>query len=108
MPGVYWHTNDSWTATWNEEKKQNFNHFHVHHFMNTGKNHSEAEADALRAAFEFRKGPGRSGIAKAKCERKPQSGVKGVIWILQKNYWQARLKFNGKWLHGGTFKPKWI
>ena len=66
----------------------------------------EAEADALRAAIEFRKGLESSGIAKAKRVENPQSGVKGVNWDIQQKAWKVRLKANGKRLHGGTSKPK--
>jgi len=106
VPGVNWNSVGEWTASWYEEKKQKVRHFHVRHFMKTGKTYSEAEADALRAAIEFRKGLERSGIAKAKREEKPQSGVKGINWNSQKKGWEVQLQINGKHLRGGTFKPK--
>ena len=106
VPGVTWNARDFWTATWYEEKKQKFKHFHVRHFMNTSKTFCEAEADALRAAIEFRKGLERSGIAKAKRVENPQSGVKGINWHILQKAWLVRLKINGKQLCGGTFKPK--
>ena len=80
--------------------------FHVRHFMKTNKTFCEAEADALRAAIEFRKGLERSGIAKAKRVEKPHSGVKGVLWYTRDKAWEVKLQINGKTLHGGTFKPK--
>ena len=74
--------------------------------MGTSKTCCEAEADALRAAIEFRKGLERSGIAKATHVDKPQSGVKGVIWHILEKAWKVILRVNGKQFHGGTFKPK--
>ena len=81
-------------------------YFHVLHFMKTSKTFCEAEADALHAAIEFRKGLERSGIAKAKRVENHQSGVKGINWHTSKKAWTVRLKINGKQLCGGTFKPK--
>ena len=106
VPGVTWNACDFWTATWYEEKKRKFKHFHVRHFMNTGNTYSEAEADALRAAIKFRKGLERSGIAKAGRAEKPQSGAKGVTWDLQRKSWKVSLRINDKQRHGGYFKPK--
>ena len=77
--------------------------------MNTGKTYSEAEADALREAIEFRKGLERSGFVKAtgsKREEKPQSGVKDVNWNTRDKLWEVQMKLNGTNLHGGAFKPK--
>merc|ERR1712046_330641 len=73
--------------------------------MNTGKTYSEAEADALRAAIEFRKGLEWNGIAKAKRVEIPQSGVKGVLWYTRGEAWEVKIQINGKTLHGGRFKP---
>merc|ERR1712176_482502 len=83
-----------------------FKCFSVPHFMKTGKTYSEAEAAALRAAIEFRKGLERSGIAKVKRVENPQSGVKGIYWYILAKAWKVKLNINGKLLHGGTFKPK--
>ena len=112
VPGVSWHSKyRRWQVSWYEEKERKKKYFYVHHFMKTGNTVCDAEADALRAAIEFRKGLERSGIAKAKRVENPQSGVKGINWdIRQKAWrqkaWKVRLKINGKQLHGGTSKPK--
>ena len=76
VPGVSWQSKlGAWQVSWYEEKKMKKKYFHVRHFMNTSNMFCEAEADALRAAIEFRKGLERSGIAKAKRVENPQSGV---------------------------------
>ena len=80
-------------------------YFHVRNFMKTSKTLCEAEADALHAAIEFRKGLERSGIAKAKRVENPQSGVKGINWHIRKKVWHVRLQIN-KQLFSGDFKPK--
>ena len=81
--------------------------FFVRHlFMGTSKTCCEVEADALRAAIEFRKGLESSGIAKAKRVENPQSGVKGILWHKRFRTWQVTLKINGQSIHGGTFKPQ--
>ena len=74
--------------------------------MKTSKKFCEAEADALRAAIEFRKDLERRGIAKAQHVENPQSGVKGINWNIQKKAWRVYLNINGKQLSGGYFKPK--
>ena len=83
-------------------------YFHVHHFMKTGKTSSEAEADALLAAIEFRKGLERSGVVtvKAGSVDTPKSGVKGVKWDKRTNNWYACIQVNRKEISGGSFKPK--
>ena len=109
VPGVGWQSSyklGAWQVSWEEEKKMKKKYFHVLHFMKTSKTFCEAEADALRAAIEFRKGLERSGIAKAKRVENHQSGVKGINWHTSKKAWTVRLKINGKQLCGGTFKPK--
>ena len=105
VPGVNWNRGGAWTAGWHEGKKQKYKGFPVRHFMNTGKTYSEAEADALRAAIEFRKGLERSGVAKARSEERPRSGVKGVNWNARGKLWEVRLQIGGRLLNGGTFKP---
>ena len=82
-----WHTHGAWQVSWREEKKRKCKHFEVRHFMKTSKTFCEAEADALRAAIEFRKGLERSGIAKAKRVENPQSGVKGILWHIRQKTW---------------------
>ena len=74
--------------------------------MKTSKTFCEAEADALRAAIEFRTGLERSGIVRAKRVEKPHSGVKGVLWYTRDKAWEVKLNVNGKKLHGGYFMPK--
>ena len=107
VSGVCWHKLGAWQVSWYEEKKiRKTKYFHVRHFMKTSKVFCEAEADALRAAIEFRKGLESSGIAKAKCVENPQSVVKGITWDIRQKAWKVRLKINGKQLHGGTSKPK--
>ena len=106
VPGVNWHTHGAWQVSWREEKKRKCKHFEVRHFMKTSKTFCEAEADALRAAIEFRKGLERSGIAKAKRVENPQSGVKGINWHIRKKAWLVRLQINGKQLFSSKFKPK--
>ena len=85
-------------------------YFHVRHFMKTSKTFCEAEADALCAAIEFRKGLEnlleRSGVAKAKRVEKPHSGVKGVLWCTRDKAWEVKSTINGKTLFVGAFKPK--
>ena len=71
------------------------NIFYVHHFMKTNKMFCEAEADALRAAIEFRKGPERSGIVKAKRGENPHSGVTGVLWHTRNKAWEVTMNSNG-------------
>ena len=80
--------------------------FYVHHFMKTGNTVCDAEADALRAAIEFRRGLERSGIAKAKRVENPHSGVKGVFWHTRNKAWEVTMNINGQTLYGGTFMPK--
>ena len=48
VPGVKWNHSSGgrWEVNWNEEKMRKHKYFTVHHFMNTGKTYSEAEADA--------------------------------------------------------------
>ena len=107
VPGVSWHSGKSrWQVSWYEEKERKKKYFHVHHFMKTGKKFCEAEADALRAAIEFRKGLERSGIAKAKRVENPHSGVKGVFWPTRNKAWEVTVNINGQTLYGGTFVPK--
>ena len=103
VPGVSWHSKyRRWQVSWYEEKKRKKKYFHVRHFMKT----SRAEADALRAAIEFRTGLERSGTAKAKRVKNFQSGVKGITWHNRRQTWQVQLKINGKLIPGGYFKPK--
>ena len=84
VPGVSWHKlRNAWQVSWYEEKKRKKKYFHVHHFMKTSKAFCRAEADALRAAIEFRKGLERSGIAKA------QRG--GWLNWVQGGQWHAAL-----------------
>ena len=59
--------------------------------MKTSKTFCEAEADALRAAIEFRKGLERSGVVKAKCVENPHSGVTGVFWHTRYKAWEAKI-----------------
>ena len=106
VPGVNWHTHGAWQVSWREEKKRKCKHFEVRHFMKTSKTFCEAEADALHAAIEFRKGQEKSGIAKAKCVENPQAGVKGINWHIRQKAWIVQLKVKGKRLSGGCFKPK--
>ena len=93
-------------ASWYEEKIRKTKYLHVCHLMNTGKTYREAEADALRAAIEFRNGLERSGVAKAKRVDNPQSNMNGIYWHIQKEAWIVRLRAKGKQLSGGCFKPK--
>ena len=109
VPGVSWVWRTklgSWQVFWFEEKKMMKKYFHVRHFMKTSKTLCEAEADALHAAIEFRKGLERSGFAKAKRAENPQSGVKGITWHIQQKAWRVYLNINGKQLSGGYFKAK--
>ena len=104
VPGVSWQSKRArWQVSWKNFRRK---YFSVHHFMNTGKTYSEAEADALRAAIEFRKGLERSGIVKAKRVEKPHSGEKGVLWHTRDKAWEVKMVINGQTLYGGTFKPK--
>ena len=98
----------AWQVSWHEEKKRKKKCFQVHHFMKTGKTSSEAEADALLAAIEFRKGLERSGVVtvKAGSVDTPKSGVIGVKWNKRTNNWCAYIQVNGKEISGGSFKPK--
>ena len=64
----------------------------------------QAEADALRAAIEFRKGLERSGTVRVAAARR--SGVKGVFWHSNQSYWQVRLIVKGRRIHGGNFKAE--
>ena len=84
----------SWQVFWFEEKNMKKKYFHVRHFMKTSKAFCEAEADALRAAIEFRKGLERSGIAKAKRVEKPHSGVKGVLWCTRDKAWEVKSRLS--------------
>ena len=107
VPGVSWQSKHSrWVVRWYEEKETKRKYFSVHHFMKTSKTFCEAEADAHRAAIEFRKGLERSGIVKAKCVENPRSGVKGVLWHTRDKAWEVTVNINGKTLYGGKFKPK--
>ena len=74
--------------------------------MKTSRTFCEAEADALRAAIEFRKDLERSGIVKAKRVEHPHSGAKGVVWHTRDKAWEVTMNFHGKRLYGGYFKPK--
>ena len=74
--------------------------------MKTGKTFCEAEADALRAAIEFRKGLERSGVVKAKRVENPHSGVPGVLWHTRYKAWEVKMNINGKTFFGGRFTPK--
>ena len=107
VPGVSWQSKHSrWVVRWYEEKETKRKYFSVHHFMKTSKTFCEAEADAHRAAIEFRKGLERSGIVKAKRLENPHSGAKGVFWHTRDKAWEAKMKINGQWLYGGKFTPK--
>ena len=107
VPGVCWHSARScWQVSWYEQKQKKAKYFHVHHFKETSKTFCEAEADALRAAIEFRKGLERSGVVKAKRVENPQSNVPSIHWHIQKKAWIVRLRVKGKQLSGGCFKPK--
>ena len=68
-----WHTHGAWQVSWYENKKRKYKTFEVRDFMKTSQE-NDAEADALRAAIEFRKCLERSGIAKARRAEKPQTG----------------------------------
>ena len=74
--------------------------------MNTSKTFCEAEADALRAAIEFRKGLERNGVVKTKRVENPHSGVKGVFWHILDKAWEVKMHINGQTLYGGKFTPK--
>ena len=107
VPGVSWHGAKScWQVSWYEEKKGKRKYFHVHHFMNTSKTFCEAEADALRAAIEFRKGLERSGVVKAKHVENPHSGVPGVLRHTRYKAWEVTMNINGQIRFGGKFRPK--
>ena len=107
VPGVSWQSKPgAWQVSWYEEKKMKKKYFHVRHFMKTSKTFCEAEADALRAAIEFRKGLERSGVVKAKRVENPQSNVPSIHWHIQKKAWIVRLRVKGKQLSGGCFTPK--
>ena len=74
--------------------------------MGTSKTFCEAEADALRAAIEFRKDLESSGIVKVKRVGNPQSGAKGVLWHTRYKAWEVTMNINGQTLFGGRFMPK--
>ena len=100
MPGVSWHSKyRRWQVSWYEEKERKKKYFYVNHFMKTSKTFCEAEAAALSAALEFRKGLERSGVVKAK-------GVKDVFWHTRDKAWEVKMVINGQTLYGGTFMPK--
>ena len=107
VPGVSWQSKlGAWQVSWYEEKKMKKEYFHVRHFMKASKTFCEAEAEALRAAIEFRKGLERSGIVKAKRVENPHSGVKGVFWHILDKAWEVKMRINGQTLYGGKFTPK--
>ena len=107
VTGVSWQSKlGAWQVSWYEEKKMKKKYFHVRHFMKASKTFCEAEADALCAAIQFRKGLERSGIVKAKRVENPHSGAKGVFWHTRDKAWEVTMNINGKTLYGGTFTPK--
>ena len=107
VPGVSWlNSHGAWQVSWYEAKKAKKTYFVVRQFMGVSKMFDEAEADALRAAIEFRKDLERSGIVKAKRVEKDHSGAKGVFWHTRDKAWEVTMNFHGKTLYGGTFTPK--
>jgi len=106
VKGVSWSARaNGWKVSFSEGGRPTLTYFIVGHYMTPSKSDEEADAEALRAAIVFRRGlEEQSGKAKVRTPPSKTSSVKGVDWF--RNCWRARIKVDGKMVHGGQFKPK--